>query len=132
MEAVAAQLVLRIGAVLMNEGVLTPQQLGGALVECDETGKRLGEVVVERGWATGRDVAQALAKQYGLDFVDLDAVGIDPALAGRLPEDLARRYRAISVSEQDGGEVLVAIADPADAAATGDLELALGRQVRLA
>ena len=46
---------------------MTPQQLGAALVECDETGKRLGEIVIERGWATTRDVAQALAKQSGLE-----------------------------------------------------------------
>jgi hypothetical protein len=101
-EATAAQLVLRIGAVLMNEGVLTPQQLGAALVECDESGKRLGEVVVEQGWATSRDVAQALAKQYGLEFVDLEWLEIDSGLAGRLPVNIARHYGAIPVAERDG------------------------------
>ena len=131
-EAAAAQLVLRIGAVLMNEGVLTPQQLGAALVECDESGKRLGEVVVEHGWATSRDVAQALAKQYSLEFVDLEGLEIDPGLAGRLPVEVARRYSAIPVAEWDDGEVLVAVADPTDAGASGELEAALARKVRLA
>jgi type IV pilus assembly protein PilB len=127
----AAQLVLRIGAVLMDEGVLTPQQLGAALVECDESGKRLGEVVVEQGWATSRDVGQALAKQYRLEFVDLEWLEIDPGLAGRLPVNIARHYGAIPVAERDG-DVLIAVADPTDAGATGDLELALGQKVRLA
>lgn len=115
----------------MNEGVLTPQQLGAALVECDESGKRLGEVVVEHGWATSRDVAQALAKQYGLEFVDLAGLELDPGLAGRLPVETARRHSAIPVAEWDDGEVLVAVADPTDTSATGELEAALGRKVRL-
>ena len=116
----------------MNEGVLTPQQLGAALVECDESGKRLGEVVVEHGWATGRDVAQALAKQHGLDFVDLEALELDRGLAERLPVEIARRYSAIPVAECDDGDVLVAVADPTDAGAPGHLESAVGRKVQLA
>jgi type IV pilus assembly protein PilB len=131
-EAAAAQLVLRIGAVLMNEGVLTPQQLGAALVECDESGKRLGEVVVEQGWATSRDVARALAKQHGLEFVDLEGLEIDRGVAERLPVEIARLQGAIPVAETDDGELLVAVTDPTDAGARGDLELALGHKIRLA
>jgi type IV pilus assembly protein PilB len=131
-EAAAAQLVLRIGAVLMNEGVLTPQQLGAALVECDESGKRLGEVVVEQGWATSRDVAQALAKQHGLEFFDLEGLEIDERVAERLPVEIARLHGAIPVAETGDGELLVAVADPTDAGTCGDLELALGQKIRLA
>jgi hypothetical protein len=129
----AAQLPwLRLGALLMREGLLTPQQLGQALLERDESGKRIGEIVVEHGWVTTRDLAKALAEQQGLLFLDLHEAEIDRELAARLPENLARRYRALPVRLVDDDLVLVAVADPTNVATSDDLRLAFGSNVRLA
>ena len=129
----AAQLPwLRLGALLMREGLLTPQQLGQALLERDESGQRLGEIVVEHGWVTTRDLAKALAEQQGLLFVDLHDIEIDRDLAARLPENLARRYRALPVRLVDDDLVLVAVSDPTNVATSDDLRLAFGSNVRLA
>jgi type IV pilus assembly protein PilB len=129
----AAQLPwLRLGALLMRDGLLTPQQLAQALQERDETGKRIGEIVVERGWVTTRDLAQALAEQQGLMFVDLHEAELDRDLATRFPENLARKYRALPVRLVDDDIVLVAVTDPTDVDAADNLRLAFGSNVRLA
>jgi type IV pilus assembly protein PilB len=123
---------LPLGAVLAQNGLLTQTQLERALAEKEETGERLGEIVVRHGWISGRDLAGALALQHGLDFVDLGQAEVDPSAAELLPEKLARRYNALPVSFVDGATVLVAVADPTDVRTSDDLRIALGLNVRLA
>jgi type IV pilus assembly protein PilB len=121
-----------IGALLVAAGALTHAQLNEALLDQTATGRRLGEVVIERGWATRRAVAQALAEQAGLEFLDLRKVEIDRAAAGLLPEKFARRYSALPVLFLNDTTVLVAVADPTDVVSGDDLRLAIGLDVRLA
>jgi hypothetical protein len=55
----------RLGELLIQHGVVTPQQLDVALAEQQQTGRPLGEIIVDRGFAPGPMVAQALATQHG-------------------------------------------------------------------
>ena len=88
---------LPLGSLLVREGLLTREQLEQALAEKERTGHRIGEIVVERGWAQPQDVARALAEQHGLEFVDLAQAKLEPAAANLLPEKFARRYDALPV-----------------------------------
>jgi hypothetical protein len=54
-----------LGEVLLEHGVVDAEQLAVALEEQQETGRPLGEIIVERGFAPGPIVAQALATQRG-------------------------------------------------------------------
>ena len=121
-----------LGGLLAENGLLTVSQLERALAEKEETGERLGEIVVRRGWISSRDLAGALALQLGLDFVDLAREKVDPATAELLPEKLARRYNAVPVSFVDDSTVLVAIGDPTDLRTADDLRIALGKNIRFA
>ncbi|ONM65380.1 hypothetical protein B0B28_30650, partial [Pseudomonas aeruginosa] len=60
-----------LGALLLRDGALTVEQLETALREKDSSGKRLGEILVERGFVTQTQVARVLAEQHELPFVDL-------------------------------------------------------------
>src|SRR2546421_7768661 len=121
-----------LGALLAENGLLTLSQLERALAEKEETGERLGEIVVRRGWISSRDLAGALALQLGLDFVDLARERPDRAAAELLPEKLARRYNALPVGFADDSTVLVAVGDPTDVRTADDLRIALGLNVRFA
>src|SRR5919197_1874965 len=121
-----------LGSLLAQNGLLTLSQLERALAEKEETGERLGEIIVRRGWISSRDLAGALALQLGLDFVDLAREKVDPATAELLPEKLARRYNAVPVSFVDDSTVLVAIGDPTDLRTADDLRIALGKNIRFA
>src|SRR5439155_8500866 len=88
---------LPLGSLLVRGGLLTREQLEQALAEKERTGHRIGEIVVERGWAQPQDVARALAEQHGLEFVDLAQAKLEPAAANLLPEKFARRYDALPV-----------------------------------
>jgi type IV pilus assembly protein PilB len=123
---------LHLGVLLMRDGLLTAEQLEEALAEKEEKGGRLGEIVVARGWVSARALAQALAEQHGLAFVDLARTDIDLGAAQLLPEKFARRYFALPIRFDDDDAVVVAVADPTNVITSDDLRLALGLNVRLA
>ena len=120
---------MRLGALLVRDGVITVQQLEEALAEKEETGRRLGEIAVSHGWVSGHALARALAEQQELDYVDLAQTDPDPAATALLPEKFARRYGALPVRFDDD-QVVVAVADPTNVVASDHLRLALGLNVR--
>ena len=101
-----------LGAVLLKSKLLTSEQLDAALAEQRGTGKRLGEVLVDRGWLYPQDIARALATQFGFVYVDIHHISVDPAAARKLDPEIGQRCCAIGVRVLDGGTLLVAVADP--------------------
>jgi type IV pilus assembly protein PilB len=120
-----------LGALLLRDGSLTVEQLEQALRDKDTSGRRLGEILVDRGYVTPTQVSRVLAEQHELPFIDLARETIDIGAAGLLPESLARRYNAIPVRFLDDGAVLVAVNDPTNVMASDDLRIALGAPVRV-
>ena len=78
-----------------------------------QTGERLGEAVIRRGWASEGRIAQLLAEQWGLPFLQADAVSVDPVALQRVPLAIARQLRALPIGF-DGERVTLAIADPTE------------------
>jgi len=120
-----------LGALLLRDGALTVEQLEQALRDKESSGKRLGEILVDRGYVTPTQVSRVLAEQHELPFVDLARETVDLGAAGLLSEALARRYSAIPVRFLADGAVLVAVNDPTDVVAADDLRIALGAAVRV-
>ena len=102
-----------LGTLVHRAGLLTAEQLEGALAEGSATGKRLGEVLIERGLLEERQVAELIAGQKGLPFVELRPEAVDPEAMKLLPQIAARQFGALAIALEDGIPV-VAIADPAD------------------
>jgi len=118
----------RIGDLFVEDGMITEQQLAEALDVQRRTGGRLGEILIELEFITSVDAARILARRLGMPFVDLDASPIDEIVAHRIPEEIARRYRAVPIEEEDG-VLRVAVADPTDVFALDDLQVITGLQV---
>jgi type IV pilus assembly protein PilB len=121
-----------LGTLLLRDGVITTEQLEAVLSEKDVTGRRVGEIVVARGWVQAGTIARLLAEQHGLEYLDLATVQIDGNAAGLLPEKYARRYEAIPVRFLREDLVLVTVSDPTNVLASDDLRLTLGTNVKLA
>jgi type IV pilus assembly protein PilB len=112
--------------------VLTQEQLDFALAEKAESGKRLGEIIVDLGFTTERAIAGALAEQYQLEYVDLEGLKLDRDAVALLTEPLARRYEALPIRIGEDGVPLLAVTDPTNLANADDLRFALGANFRLA
>jgi CBS domain-containing protein len=119
----------QLGQMLLEQGLLTQQQLEIALRQHRNTPKSLGRTLIDLGYIRERDLVRALAKQVGLDFVDLRVHHIDPVAAALVPDQLARRYRALPIGERDG-KLLVAMSDPANLYALDDIRAVTSREVQ--
>src|SRR6476620_46044 len=86
-----------LGAVLLKSKPLPPEQLDEALREQAGSGRRLGEVLVQRGWLFPQDIARALATQYGVEYLDIHHISVDVRAASRLDHAVGQRCSAIGV-----------------------------------
>ena len=119
-----------LGAFLLRRGLLTAERLEQGLTEQERSGLPLGQVLVGLGLITTRDLAEALAEQHGLEYIDLSAASPEEEAVQRLPESSARRYQALPVRVEEG-TLVVAVADPTNVIAHDDLRLALGTHTRI-
>jgi type IV pilus assembly protein PilB len=121
---------VRLGELLVRQGLLTAHQLEDALTTQKARGGRLGDVLVGLGFVDERELARVLAAQLGVDVVDLRSAELDPQVLALLPEDVARELHAIPIAVEDG-RVVVAVSDPLDETLTDRCIAALQRPVRL-
>ncbi len=118
----------RIGDLFVEQGIIDDQQLAEALDVQRRTGGRLGEILIELDFISSLDASRVLAERLGMEFVDLAAAPVDEIIAQRIPEEVARRYRAIPIEYNDG-VLKVALADPTDVFALDDLQVITRAQI---
>jgi type IV pilus assembly protein PilB len=118
-----------LGQVLVQLGILSAAELEAAVARQRADGRRLGELLVAEDRITREQLAQAVARQLGLQAFDLTA-GMDPRLAGLIDERTARRLQAVPVRLDPDGRLVVAMVDPANLLALDDLRILTGREIR--
>lgn len=120
---------IKVGDLLVENNVLTAEQLQTALDRQKQTGQRLGRVLIELGYLEEEQFLSYLSQQLQIPFVDLRRYNFDVSLIHRLRESYARRYRAIVLADQ-GDQLLVGMADPMDIFASDELERILEQPVQ--
>lgn len=122
---------IRIGDLLVQNGVITENQLQQALAKQKSTGLRLGRTLINLGFIQEDKFLSFLSEQLNVPFVDLRRFRFDNAVVQRLSETHARRFRAIALSEKNG-LLLVGMADPTDIYAIDALERVLQQPIQQA
>ncbi len=122
---------IRLGDLLVQNGIITAAQLDMALAQQRGSGRKLGQELIAQHLVTEEDLLNFLARQLHLERIDLSRQALDPQLVSRLPESLARRYRAIPLRDQ-GERYVVGMADPTDLPALDAISRAMGKPVKLA
>ena len=117
-----------LGALLLEEGLLTADQLEAAVDSQHESGLPLGQVLIEQGIVTEAQLVRALGEQIGVPFIDLSEEGVDPAAVAVVPDYLIKRYTLLPVAF-DNGRLVVAMADPANVLAVDDLRAVSGYEI---
>lgn len=119
---------IRLGDLLIQQGLLTEEQLKSALEQQKLTGRKLGRVFVDSGFVTEEGISQALARQLRIPFIDLRDFKPQPELLKLLNEAQARRYRALVIGEE-GGMLRVGLADPTDLQVYDDVSRIVRREI---
>lgn len=122
---------VRLGDLLIQQQLLTPEQLKLALDEQKITGRKLGKVFVDSGYVTEEQISKALARQLQGQFVDIKVRQPKPEFVKLLPESQARRFRVLVIDEENG-RLLVAFVDPTDLQVYDDVVRILHREIELA
>jgi MSHA biogenesis protein MshE len=122
---------IRLGEILVQQELLSADQLKLALDEQKRTGRKLGRILIDGGYLTEDQIGGALARQLQIPFINLKHFNIKPEVATRLPETLARRFRAI-VLEDAGDFYRIGMADPTDLFAYDEIVRVLKRDIQLA
>ena len=89
----------RLGEILVQQKLLTQEQLKLALDEQKRSGRKLGRVFIEQGFVTEEEISEALAKQLQIPYINLKYYNIKPEVTQKLPETQARRFRAILLED---------------------------------
>ena len=121
---------IRIGNLLVQEKLISQEQLSLALEQQKRSGRKLGRVLIENGFATEEAISEALAKQLKIPYLNLKYYSINASVARTLPEMQARRFRALLL-EDKGSSCLVAMADPTDLFAYDEISRLLRRDIEL-
>jgi type IV pilus assembly protein PilB len=102
-----------LGEILYKAGVVEKQSLINAIKTSKNSNKRLGEVLLELGLLDEETLTKAIAKQFGLQYVDLDQTTITPEAMKLIPEDLMKRYNILPLG-MNNGKLKLVISDPSD------------------
>ncbi len=108
--------------------MITADQLTEAMELQKQSKERLGRVLIGMGVGSEKDIALAIAKQLGLEFVDLDDIPPDETALLVLPEHLARRYQLIPLGAVDG-KLRLGMVDPLDVVALDDVRRQLRQDI---
>lgn len=121
----------RLGDMLIDEGLITEEQLVKALKTAKESGKRIGETLVEGGFTTDADIMTALSRQLGIDTTSLVGVQIPDEMLSLANGSMLRKHRMVPLEFYNGNMnvVLMAMADPMDMVAIDDFHIVTNLEV---
>ena len=128
-QAKIKQGLMKTGELLLENGLITKQQLDHALLKKKECKKRIGETLVGLGFVSEVYIAKVLSIQLGIPLIDFSSVVVEPEAIRLVPEELCKKHSFIPIST-DMKVIKTAFADPLDLVAIDDLRFATSQAVQ--
>lgn len=122
---------IRIGDLLVQNRIITHEQLMSALAEQKKSGRKLGRTLIDLNFINETDLLNFLSRQLQIPFIDIAQYARDEEVTNKLPENLARRFR-VMLLEDNQHDVLLAMADPTDLMGLDELTRILKKRIRQA
>ncbi len=118
----------RLGDILVNHNMITPEQLEKALEAQKESKKKLGEVLIDLGIIDENIILKTLEAQLKIPYIDLSNYMINPKAVRIISENIARRYNIIPL-DIENGKIILSMSDPLDVLAVDDVRVITGLSV---
>lgn len=103
----------KIGELLIEEGLIKAEQLKRALEEQQQTGERIGFILVKLGFITEDDLVEVIARQFHVPAVNPSQLSISKEVLGLIPLNIVQKYHVIPFGLM-GNTLNIALADPGD------------------
>jgi type IV pilus assembly protein PilB len=123
-------MVARLGEILLKANLITQSQLNEALAQQKIVGGRIGSILTKLGYVKEEEIAQCLGQKYGIPYVDLDALSLDPAITRLIPPSIAQKHLVIPIAKV-GTTLTMAMADPTNVFAVDDVKFMTGSNITL-
>lgn len=120
----------QMGDILIKEDVINLDQLKTAIQEQKETGKRLGETLLNLGYIDEHQLVAYLSKQYGVPAINLDQFDISMDILKTVSRESAIKHKLIPINKS-GSTLVVAMSDPSNIFAVDDLKFATGHNIEV-
>lgn len=120
---------MRIGELLIMNGLLTEEQLEQTLKEQLFSRKKIGQILVGNGIITERQLVEALEFQLGIPALNMMDTVFDSAAVFLIDETIASKFTVIPIQQKDR-KIKVAMADPLNAEAILEIQMATGMRVQ--
>ncbi|UXR64018.1 type IV-A pilus assembly ATPase PilB [Bdellovibrio bacteriovorus] len=111
---------LKIGEILVKQGLLKPDQLQAAMEEQKKTGQRLTNSIIQLGYLKDNQILRAVEKHFAVPGVEVNTFEIDPSVISMIPKDLCEKNTLIPL-QKAGNTLVVAFADPSNIIVKEDL-----------
>lgn len=120
----------RLGDLLVELGYITQKQVDEAIKIQKSTSKRLGRIFVEQGLITEESLMNLLELQLGIPKIDLESIDVNMTAVTTISEGLAKKYNLIPV-KFNNGNLVIAMSDPLNVFAEEDVALSSGYKVEI-
>ena len=120
----------RLGEILLEKKLITPQALEHALLEQKKSGELLGRALIKLGYISERQLLEGLAEHLQIPIINLKQAAIDQEALRRVPVRFAWHYRCMPLRVA-GKVVTVAMSDPLNVFATDDVRLQTGCEIKV-
>jgi type IV pilus assembly protein PilB len=121
--------MLKLGEILIAEGLITQQQFKSALQIQETDSRKLGEILVAHGFISDQQLSKTLARIYQLPFINLADIQISEEVLGVVAMDILEKYNILPISLQ-GITLTVATNNPLDVTALQEIQYMSGLQVK--
>ncbi len=123
---------VKIGELLIQKGIITPEQLQNALSEQRKKGsdKRLGEILLESGYVNREQLSLALAIQFGYPYININNYTIEPDALSLIPEEIVRKHQVIPIDKIDN-MLTLAMVNPLDKVIMEQIQKATKMEIKV-
>jgi type IV pilus assembly protein PilB len=118
----------RLGELLVQEDLISPEQLETALAEQKVSGGRLSYHLSRLGYLEESELADILSRQYGVPSINLSEFEIDPEVIKLVPREVVEKYKIIPISRADSS-LIIAMVDPSNILAIDDIKFLTGYNI---
>ena len=123
---------LRLGELLVQQGLITQDQLRIALTEQSVQKIPIGRLLVRLGFVTEAVIRDIMARTIGQESIDLNQVLVDAEALSLVPQEFARRHRLLPIAfDADQSQLMVAITEVFNLAALDQLRAMVGARVQI-
>ena len=119
----------KLGQLLVNNNIVTEEQLNKAIELQKKEGGRVGSNLIKLGYLTEENLVNFLSKQYGVPSISLSTQDIDPSIIKFIPYDVANKYQIFPISK-NGASLKIAMIDPSNVFAIDDVKFMTGYDVQ--